>query len=61
MWRQEIGNLKWKLIFTNTREICRIAECEKGHNASNKGKIVKMAMFGAAVIVGTKNLKGRIY
>ena len=24
--RQEIGNPRWKLIFTNTREICRIAE-----------------------------------
>ena len=46
MWRQEIGNPRWKLIFTNTREICRMAECEKGHNASSKGEIVKIAMFG---------------
>ena len=28
-----------------------MAECEKGHNASNKGAIVKIAMFGAAVII----------
>lgn len=49
--RQEIGNPRRKLILTNTREICRIAECEKGNNAINKGKIVKIAMFGAAVII----------
>ena len=54
--RQEIGNPRKKLILTNTREICRIAECEKEHNnASNKGEIVKIAMFGAAAIIGTKN------
>ena len=51
MRRQEIGNPRRKLILTNTREICRIAECEKGHNASNKGEIVKIAMFGATVII----------
>ena len=51
MWRQEIGSSEWLPIFTNAREICRIAECEKGHNASNKGKIVKIAMFGATVII----------
>jgi len=28
-----------------------MTEFEKGHNASNKGEIVKMAMFGAAVII----------
>ena len=49
--RQEIGNPRRKLILTNTREICRIAECEKWHNANSKGKIVKIAMFGAAVII----------
>ena len=49
--RQEIGNPRRKLILTNTREICRIAECEKGNNAINKGEIVKIAMFGAAVII----------
>ena len=51
LWRQEIGNPRWKLIFASVREICRIAECEKGHNASNKGKIVKIAMFCATVII----------
>lgn len=51
LWRQEIVNPRRKLILTNTREICRIAECEKGHNASNKGEIVKIAMFGATVII----------
>lgn len=51
LWRQESENLKRLPIFTNTREICRIAECEKGHNASSKGEIVKIAMFGAAVII----------
>lgn len=44
--RQEIGNSRRKLILTNTREICRMAECEKGHNASSKGEEVKIAMFG---------------
>ena len=39
-------NVGGSSIFTNAREICRIAECEKGHNAINKGKIVKIAMFG---------------
>ena len=28
-----------------------MAECEKGHNASSKGEIVKIAMFGAKVII----------
>lgn len=51
LWRQEIGNSRWKLISTNMREICRMAECEKGHNAINKGEIVKIAMFGATVII----------
>ena len=51
LWRQEIGSSEWLPIFTNAREICRIAECEKGHNASNKGEAVKIAMFGAAAII----------
>ena len=46
MWRQETSSSEWLPIFTNVREICRIAECEKGHNASNKGETVKIAMFG---------------
>ena len=49
--RQEIGNSRGKLILTNTREICRMAECEKGHNASNKGETVKIAIVGAVVII----------
>ena len=49
--RQEIGNSRRKLILTNTREICRMAECEKGHNASNKGETVKIAIVGAVVII----------
>ena len=53
--RQETSSSEWLPIYTNTREICRIAECEKGHNASSKGEIVKIAMFGAAVIIGAKN------
>ena len=28
-----------------------MAEYEKGHNASSKGEIVKIAMFGATVII----------
>lgn len=52
--RQEISNQRWKLIFTNIREICQIAECEKGHNAIKRREIVKIAMFGAAMIIGTK-------
>ena len=46
MWRQETSSSEWLPIFTNAREICRIAECEKEHNAINKGEIVKIAMFG---------------
>ena len=49
--RQEIGNPEWELIFTSTREICRIVKCEKEHNKSNRGEIVKIAMFGATVII----------
>ena len=46
MRQQEIYNLKRLPIYTNTREICRIVECEKGYNASNRGEVVKIAMFG---------------
>ena len=46
MRKQEISNPERVTIFTNTREICRMAECEKGHNAINRGEIVKIAMFG---------------
>ena len=48
---QETSSSEWLTIFVSAREICRIAECEKGHNASNKGEIVKIAMFGATVII----------
>ena len=51
LWRQETSSSEWLPIFTNAREICRIAECEKEHNAINKGEAVKIAMFGAAVII----------
>lgn len=51
MWRQETSSSEWLPIFTNAREICRMAEYEKGHNASSKGEIVKIAMFGATVII----------
>ena len=53
--RQETSSSEWLPIFVSAREICRIAECEKGHNASNKGEIVKIAMCGGTVIIGTKN------
>ena len=55
--RQETSSTEWLPIFASAREICRIAECEKGHNASNKGEIVKIAMFGAAAIIWTTREK----
>ena len=51
LWRQETSSSEWLPIFASAREICRMAEYEKGHNASSKGEIVKIAMFGAAVII----------
>ena len=60
LWRQEIYNLKRLPIYTNTREICRMIEFEKERSAINKGEIVKIAMFGAAVIIGTK-IWGKIH
>ena len=44
--KRENGDSKRLLIFTNTREICRTTEREKGYNASDRGEAVKIAMFG---------------
>lgn len=51
LWRQETSSSEWLPIFTNAREICRISECEKGHNASSRGEAVKIAIVGAVVII----------
>ena len=60
LWRQETSSSEWLPVFASARELCRMTEFEKERSAINKGEIVKIAMLGAAVIIGTK-IWGKIH